>query len=313
MGSDPRSAIGRAASALAAMLAVALATSAAALSPRQDAPLPQENSQESPPPAARPRAVPREKPARNIEEKSDAGGLRLPPANAAPGGLADRPGDDPLEPGALPAEGDRPAPARPADPNAPVVPSWPFLYELTLASFDGAPLAARYYPSQEGASAAVILLVHDLAPGRSIKDFDDPIEELDGKGLAGALQQEGYAVLALDLRGFGRSPSRLPEAQAASRRVGDLQAAYRFLLDRHNRRELNLAKLGVVGLGAGANLAASWLASPGGAVSIEGRTSDLAGLVLVSPRADLDGVPIDRAVSALAPRFPILLLFGSAD
>ena len=39
--------------------------------------------------------------------------------------------------------------------------------------------------------------------------------------------------------------------------VDDLQAAYQFLVDRHNRGKLNLAKFGVLALGEGANLAAA--------------------------------------------------------
>ena len=77
--------------------------------------------------------------------------------------------------------------------------------------------------------------------------------------------------------------------------VDDLQAAYQFLVDRHNRGELNLARLGVVGLGEGANLAAAWAYLPGGGVSTEGRVTDIAGLVLVSP-----GRP--RAGAATSPR-----------
>src|SRR5436305_1207706 len=72
--------------------------------------------------------------------------------------------------------------------------------------------------------------------------------------------------------------------------TNDLQAAYQFLVDRTNRGELNLAKLCVVGLGEGANLAAAWAYQPGGAVSNEGRTSDLCALVLISPMADGEGL-----------------------
>ena len=140
--------------------------------------------------------------------KEEPGGLRLPPAEELPGDLADRPAADPLGPGdrnPMPGEAGQPA-APGADPNAMVVPQWPFVYEMTMASYDGSPLAIRYYPSQQGSSAPVVLLVHDLGPGRSGKDFDDPIKELDGQGLAGHLQQEGYAVFSLDLEATARSP-----------------------------------------------------------------------------------------------------------
>lgn len=242
------------------------------------------------------------------------GGLRLPPEDP-PGEIAEGPAADPLGPAAMPADAARPPAARPADPNMPIVPEWPFRYELTIASFDGAPLAVRYYPSQLGAAAPVVLLVHDLGPGRSIQDFDAAVADLEDQGIASHLQKLDYAVLAVDLRGHGQSPvrSRGAAENPLPRWVGDLQAAYRFLLDRHNRRELNLAKFAVVALGHGGNLAAQWASAPGGGVSIEGRTSDLAALVLVSPRPTLNDRPIEPAVTALAPRLPILLQAGAGD
>ena len=75
----------------------------------------------------------------------------------------------------------------------------------------------------------------------------------------------------------------------------DLQAAYVFLLDRHNRGDFNLAKLGVIALGEGANLAVAWAYQPGAAVSTEGRASDLNALVLLSPFPEGSGyVPRPR-------------------
>ena len=73
--------------------------------------------------------------------------------------------------------------------------------------------------------------------------------------------------------------------------VGDLQSAYLFLLDRHNRGELNLAKLGVVALGDGANLAAAWAYQPGAAITSEGRPSDLSALALRAPARQHSAAP----------------------
>ena len=49
--------------------------------------------------------------------------------------------------------------------------------------------------------------------------------------------------------------------------VNDLQAAYQFLVDRTNRGELNLAKLGVVGAGRGGE--------PGGGLGVPARRGRL--------------------------------------
>ncbi len=209
-----------------------------------------------------------------------------------------------------------------AAPDGPVpaaTPEWPYHYRFALAAFDGARLFARYYPSRLGPSAPVVMLVHEVGAGRSGKDFEEPIddksrtEEKKPKGLAESLQDQGYAVLIVDLRGHGGNRRQEISRDAWRGMTADLQAAYQFLIDRHNRKEINLAKLGVVGLGEGANLAAAWAASPFGAVSVEGRPSDLAALVLVSPSAEVQGVRVAPTVASLAPRLPLMLLAGKGD
>ena len=81
-----------------------------------------------------------------------------------------------------------------------------FHYNFRLRSFDGAPLAASYYPSKLGSSAPVVMLIHEM--GRSRKDFEDAVLELKGQGLAEHLQGLGYAVFSMDLRGQGQNPRR---------------------------------------------------------------------------------------------------------
>jgi len=244
------------------------------------------------------------------KEDEESGGLRLP--------LADRPEALPkAEPDPLAPPIDADAAAEPEvdrqAAQAPVIPQWPFYYVFQLVSFDGLPLTARYYPSQLGDSAAPILLVHEPGPGRSGQDFEEPIAELENQSLAAYLQEMGYAVLIVDLRGHGANRGRRGARWDPRRAVGDLQAAYRFLIDRHNRRELNLAKLAAIGLGASANLVAEWAASPAGAVSIEGRASDLAALALISPEPQLAERRIAPAIARLSARMPVLILAGRDD
>ena len=161
--------------------------------------------------------------------------------------------------GGAPAEGEGQARCgRPAGQGAPPARWCPGTYHFNfrLHSFDGAPLAASYYRSKLGSTAPVVMLIHES--GRSRKDFEDPVLELKGQGLAEHLQGLDYAVLSLDLRGQGQNPRRALTRGERTRLVEDLQAAYFFLVDRHNRGELNLSKLGVIALGDGANLAAAW-------------------------------------------------------
>lgn len=184
-------------------------------------------------------------------------------------------------------------------------------YTFRLRSFDGTPLAASYYPSRLGSSSPVVMLVHEL--GRSRKDFEDGVQELKGQGLADHLQELGYAVFSMDLRWQGQNPRRALSADERPKLMEDLQAGYFFLVDRHNRGDLNLGKFGVVALGDGANLTAAWAVQPGAAITIEGRPSDLNAIALISPNPEGSGYVLGHAITTLANRVPLLLIAGERD
>ncbi|MGD0040541.1 MAG: alpha/beta hydrolase [Isosphaeraceae bacterium] len=184
-------------------------------------------------------------------------------------------------------------------------------YTFKLHSFDGSPLAASFYPSKLGSTAPVVMLVHEA--NRSRKDFEEAVTELKGLGLAEHLQEEGYAVFSMDLRGQGQNPRRVLSASDRPLLAEDLQAAYVFLLDRHNRGDFNVAKFGMIAVGEGANLAVAWAYQPGAAVSTEGRPSDLNALVLISPYPAGSGYVLGHILPSLAPRIPLALLAGSKD
>jgi hypothetical protein len=160
-------------------------------------------------------------------------------------------------------------------------------------------------------NAPVVMLIHEN--GRSRKDFEEPVSELKGLGIAEHLQDEGYAVLSMDLRGQGQNIRRVLPANDRLLVLEDLQAAYHFLLDRHNRGDFNVAKLGVVALGEGANLTVAWANQPGAAISTDGRVTDLGAIVLVSPFPDGSGYVLSHVLASLAPRIPLALLGGSKD
>jgi len=186
-----------------------------------------------------------------------------------------------------------------------------FHYNFRLRSFDGTPLAASFYPSKTGSSAPVVMLVHEM--GRSRKDFEDAVQELKGQGLAEHLQGLGYAVFSMDLRWQGQNPRRALTADERPKLMEDLQAGYFFLVDRHNRGDLNLAKLGVIALGDGANLVAAWAFQPGAAVTIDGRPSDVSALALISPNPEGFGYVLGHVVASLTTRVPLLLVAGERD
>ena len=200
-----------------------------------------------------------------------------------------------------------------APPPAAVLPAWPFSFKLKVAGADGAPLAASYYPPKNRFTAPVILLIHDRGQGRAGLDWQEPINELKGMSLAETLQEQGYAVLVPDLRGHGQNPRKALSAQEWRALPADLQAMYLFLVDRHNRGDFNLAKLGVIAEGEGANLVAAWSALPGAAVSSEGRVGDLSALILISPVENSDGLRLAQAIAPVAPRVPMYLICGDRD
>jgi hypothetical protein len=186
-----------------------------------------------------------------------------------------------------------------------------FHFNFRLRSFDGTPLASSYYPSKLGSSAPVVMLVHES--GRSRKDFEEPVLELKGQGLAEHLQGLGYVVLSMDLRWQGQNPRRTLTKDERPKLLEDLQAGYFFLVDRHNRGDLNLAKLGVLGLGDGANLVAAWAFQQGAATTTQARASDLSALLFVSPRPQGFGYVFEHVVASVAERIPLLLLAGERD
>jgi pimeloyl-ACP methyl ester carboxylesterase len=198
-------------------------------------------------------------------------------------------------------------------PGQPLPAPGTFHYRFKIALGDAQPVSVAYYPSKTpGITTPVVMLIHERE--RSSKDFEESIAELKKLSMAEELQKQGFTVLALDLRNHGASTPRrtLPKAEWANV-AEDLQTAYYCLVDRHNWSELNVSKLGVVALGEGANVAASW-AARGGAVS-EGRTSDLGSLVLVSPMIDAQsqGITLRPAISVIASRVPIDILAGEKD
>ncbi len=221
--------------------------------------------------------------------------------------------------GGLPLKKARPEAADPlakangaiAEGKAKAIGAGTYHYTFKLHSFDGSLLAASFYPSKLGSTAPVVMLVHEA--NRSRKDFEEPVAELKGRGMAEHLQQEGYAVFSMDLRGQGQNPRRALSASDRSLLAEDLQAAYVFLLDRHNRGDLNVAKLGMIAVGEGANLAIAWAYQPGAAVSTEGRPSDLNAMVLISPYPTGSGYVLGHILPSLAPRISLALLAGGKD
>lgn len=165
--------------------------------------------------------------------------------------------------------------------------------EITLKTSDGVTIAGTYYrPSKAGPQPAVILL-HMLSRNR--EDWGD---------FAQALAREGYAVVAIDLRGHGESTQgvgswRMLTEEGFRAMVEDVAAAHQYL---RQAPEADGDMLAVVGASIGANVALLYAS----------REPTVKTLVLLSPGLEYRGVATADAMSAYGPR-PVLIAASSED
>ena len=247
---------------------------------------------------------------KDTKGKAKRGPLRLRAPAREPGKGVRKADVDPLT---NPAGAGAGANANPGiDPNGPLPELGTYHYRFKVAAGGSDSLAAAYYPSKLANAAPAVILVHER--DHSFKDFEESLADLKGASLAEHLQKGGYAVMAIDLHGHGGNGRRPLTPRDWVATPGDVELAYRAMVDRHNRGELNLAKLGVIALGEGANIAAAWAAG-GGGVSSEGRAGDLGALVVISPMGDAasQGLRAAPTLTTLAARVPLCLMVGERD
>jgi alpha-beta hydrolase superfamily lysophospholipase len=158
---------------------------------------------------------------------------------------------------------------------------------VPLRAADGTPLSAVLYEAFQQPAPAVVL-VHMLT--RTHADWA-AIEE--------PLQEAGFVVLALDLRGHGDSGGRYDPAGDLAVMQQDVQAAVSLL---EARSDVARGRIGIAGASIGANLA----------VLVGGANPAVRSLALLSPGLDYRGVKCEAAMRKFAPR-PALLVAASND
>jgi pimeloyl-ACP methyl ester carboxylesterase len=189
-----------------------------------------------------------------------------------------------------------------------------------LVTSDGMQLAGTYYPGTEGKKTVPVVLLHMFKGSR--KDFG---------GLAKYLQEQGHAVVALDLRGHGQSTRALGSArrlQAAKMAPNqfyampyyDLPCLWDFLKRKNDEGELNLSSLCLVGAEMGAGVAGyfalhDWTRQPPRETRMLRPVPDVKAMVLISPNWDfprLSWAALLKAANVLGP-IPTAILVGKED
>ncbi len=193
------------------------------------------------------------------------------------------------------AADDKDKPEAPPDPEV-----------VNFETNDGLQMEATYYGSLKGKDAVPVILLHGWKGNRT--DMD---------GLALGLQQMGCAVIAPDLRGFGKSltiktadgattidPSAVKVPHLEPMVKHDMQAVKKFLREKNNDGKLNLEKLCVVGADMGALVALNWASYDLSAPVLPNykQGQDVKALVLISPQMNLLG-----ANAAGALKDPLIL------
>jgi len=200
----------------------------------------------------------------------------------------------------------------------------------TLSSVrDSWPIHVTYYPSRLKENAAVVVLLHNKGGSRLVW--------IRKGGLAEALQNQGFAVVAVDLRKHGQSKPGAGLGGAADRKKkgsdskltrfdyalmvsSDMEAVKRFIFSEHQKKRLNMRKLAVVGAGMSSPVAVVFAANDhakkphADAPTLAARTpkgQDVRALVLLSPQGSLPGMTINRSMKYLKGRAAFLICVGN--
>ena len=152
--------------------------------------------------------------------------------------------------------------------------------DVSFKTYDGVLIKGTFYPSQKGGNAPVVMFLHKMLGKRTDEGWE---------GLAGVLQQKGYAVLAFDFRGHGASTTidnpmtfwsmahnqtylRKPDSQGKKNKleasdfrlgylpylVNDIVAARHDLDNRNDNGQCNTSNIIVIGAEEGATLGFFW-------------------------------------------------------
>jgi pimeloyl-ACP methyl ester carboxylesterase len=173
---------------------------------------------------------------------------------------------------------------------------------VTLQTKDGIPLKATYYPGSNGKETIPIVMLHSHKGNRS--DFVRLAEYFQSGDYFGA------SVLVPDLRGHGESTNvpgsprplsadKLNVGQFKAMVTEDMEACKKFLMDRHNKGELNIEQLTLIGTEMGASVAFLYAKGDWGwpplATGKQGQ--DVRAVAMISPQTVFKGLKLSDAMA----------------
>jgi len=192
-----------------------------------------------------------------------------------------------------------------------------------LVAGDGAEIKTTYFKSTIGQEAPVVILLHGKGGSRQV-----------WKTYAESLQKEGYAVISVDLRGHGESSggstrgkkgeSGTPNAREYLGMInGDMEAVKKFVFSEHQKKQLNMNKIGIVAADVSTPVAIcyadfDWSKPPyEDAAAVAQKTpkgQDVQALILLSPETSAAGINVSKSLTFLRNiSRPVFVAVGSKN